>query len=816
MFAISPCMFFCFSSRRRHTRWPRDWSSDVCSSDLNYIVNDDFEDKELDTAVEDFPESDDYSVIDEWNEDKTIKSVPRIVEDPLGENGNVMFVEDLGDTAVAVVKDIPRQEEPFTVELDFMTEEFGHSTKALRILDGSTVAAEVELRNIDGKDILGYSIPGGHEILDDDFQVDEWYNIKLLVDPENQEATPVINDVVMPTYNWRFLDATGITRLLTMAPPIGGAVSTHYDNLKVYEGIDDSLLNPDTPPDKVEDTDMSTDDLSVFLDWGPVDAAKSYTVKMSTDPDGPFEPVVGSIDQVLTHTKIDVVRNGTYYFVIEANNAQGSTESDVISIDVEENLDKIPAFPGAEGGGKFTTGGRGHEVYTVTTLDDYEPGEEPIEGSLRHALSEDNRNIVFDVSGTIYLKADLEVALKNVTISGQTAPGDGITIANSDLDIGGSENLIMRYIRVRPGITNSTSEPDGIDGVDTKDIILDHISTSWSTDENLSIYRSENITVQNSIIGESLTMAEHEKGKHGYGGIWGGKNATYFNNILATHTSRNPRIGGSTPGQTTVDLNNNIIYNWESNSIYGGNFSDVNIVNNYMKQGPGTRDNVKNRIVNPGIFGSPSSWYVSGNYMFGDPEVTADNSKGIHNIAADATIRTEPIPFPESRLREPKSAEDAYHDILNKAGATFPRRDAIDARIVYDIINGTGRFINSEEEVGGYPELESLPALKDSDGDGIPDEWEIANGLDPNDPDDANEVTESGYTNLELYLNSLVDDDYKADNPVAEITSPTLNSIHEAGKDLEIKTKAESANGIEKVEFYSGSEKLGEDRKSVV
>src|SRR5699024_10195655 len=122
-----------------------------------------------------------------------------------------------------------------------------------------------------------------------------------------------------------------------------------------------------------------------------------------------------------------------------------------------------------------------------------------------------------------------------------------------------------------------------------------------STDENLSIYRSENITVQNSIISESLTMAEHEKGKHGYGAIWGGKNATYFNNIIATHTSRNPRIGGSTPGETTVDLNNNIIYNWASNSIYGGNFSDVNIVNNYMKPGPGTVDNVKNRIVNPGI-----------------------------------------------------------------------------------------------------------------------------------------------------------------------------------------------------------------------
>src|SRR5699024_3192716 len=263
---------------------------------------------------------------------------------------------------------------------------------------------------------------------------------------DNQVSATSVNLIVMPTYDWRFLNATGITRVLTKAPG-GSAISSYFDNLKVYEGIDESLLNPDTPPEKVTDTDISTDDLSVFIDWEPVEDAKSYTVKMATDPDGPFEPVVGSIDQVLTHTRIDVVSNGTYYFVIEANNAKGSTESDAISIDVEEDTGKIPAFPGAEGGGKFTTGGRGHEVYTVTTLEDYGPGEDPIEGSLRHALSEDNRNIVFDVSGTIYLKQDLDAGLKNVTIAGQTAPGDGITLANYDLEIGGSENLIIRYIR---------------------------------------------------------------------------------------------------------------------------------------------------------------------------------------------------------------------------------------------------------------------------------------------------------------------------------------------------------------------------------
>src|SRR5690625_2145412 len=175
-----------------------DVTSEPEEPDRVYIVNDDFEDKAPGTLVENLPESDGYSVVDAWNKDGTVKSEPRIVEDPLGENGNVMFVEDLGDTAVAVVKDIPRQDKPFTVELDFMNEEFGHATKALRILDGSTVAAEVELRQIDGKDILGYSIPGGHEILDDDFQVNEWYNIKLLV--EDRKSTRLNSSHVAISY----------------------------------------------------------------------------------------------------------------------------------------------------------------------------------------------------------------------------------------------------------------------------------------------------------------------------------------------------------------------------------------------------------------------------------------------------------------------------------------------------------------------------------------------------------------------------------------------------------------------------------------
>lgn len=808
MIALSLIMIMVFSSMNIEA-----FADDIPQSKLAervYIVNDDYENKTPGLAVEDFPAADNYFTLYEWSKDKTIKSTPKVVVDPLGEKGNVISVEDLSDSDPAVVKNIPRQTKPFTVEIDFMTETFGHATKVLRLLNGSGVALEVELRTINGKNILGYSIPGGHAILDDDFQVKKWYNIRLLVNPETQEATPIINNVLKPTYKWRFLSSDpGIDKVKTRAPA-APAISVYFDNMKVYEGIDDPLVNPEAAPEQAKNVTVSTEDLSTFIKWDAVYGASSYTVTMATDPNGPFEPVVGAIETVLTYAKIDVVKDGTYYFKVEANNAKGTSTSDAVSIEVKENTDKMIAFPGAEGGGKFTTGGRGHEVYTVTTLEDYGPGEQPIQGSLRHALSENNRTVVFAVSGTIYLKSILSPTLKNVTIAGQTAPGDGITLAHYGLNLGGSENVIIRYMRFRPGITHMNDEPDAIDGVDIKDLILDHVSTSWSTDETLSVYRSENITVQWSMVSESLTMSGHEKGKHGYGGIFGGKNATYHNNIIATHTSRNPRIGGSNPGQTSVDFNNNVIYNWGFNSIYGGNFSDVNIVNNYMKPGPGTKANQYKTIVNPGIFGSPSSWYVAGNYMFGASDVTANNRLGIINPTADATLRNDPIPFPEQRKRELKSAEEAYQEVLGKAGATLPKRDAVDARIVNDIINGTGRFINNEYEVGGYPQLHSLPAPIDSDQDGMPDEWETAQGLNPNDPADGKAITGSGYSNLENYLNSLVDMGHIAENPVAEITSPTLNSIHEVGKDLVIKTNVSSPNGIEKVEFYNGAEKIGE------
>jgi hypothetical protein len=479
----------------------------------------------------------------------------------------------------------------------------------------------------------------------------------------------------------------------------------------------------------------------------------------------------------------------------------------------------IPAFPGAEGGGMYTTGGRGYDVYEVTTLEDYDPtkGEAVIPGSLRDAVSSSNRTIVFRVSGTINLKRELTLKyIKNLTIAGQTAPGDGICVAGFSTNLSNSENIILRYMRFRPGSENIDSEPDAIWGRDIKNLIIDHISASWSTDETLSFYRNTNITVQWSIINESLTVSGHAKGRHGYGGIWGGENSTFHHNLMATHTSRTPRIGQGAAGNgsapATFDMRNNVIYQWGFNSTYGGENSFINIVNNYYKPGPGTREDVINRIVQPGAAGKPSQWYIAGNFMFGSKEVTKDNIKGVADyVEKDAALLDAPNDIPGAKYVTTENAEKAYKEVLEKAGAVLPRRDAVDSRIVQDVKDGTGRFINREYEVGGYPELKSAEAPLDTDHDGMPDAWEVEKGLDPNNKEDGKAITDSGYSNLEIYLNSIADMNFKPDNPVVKVITPKMNGTYLAGGQMTIDVEAKDKDGIGKVEFYKNDEKLGED-----
>ncbi|WP_159519233.1 pectate lyase family protein [Sunxiuqinia indica] len=444
------------------------------------------------------------------------------------------------------------------------------------------------------------------------------------------------------------------------------------------------------------------------------------------------------------------------------------------------------AFPGAEGFGRYTKGGRGGDVYIVDKLTDNP--DSPQEGSLRWALELDcRRTIVFAVSGTIALKAPLKVSHGHVTIAGQTAPGDGICVKNYAFSVSSSD-VIIRHLRFRCGDeTLQSSAQDAMNGKRKEDIIIDHCSLSWSIDETMSFYDNKNLTVQWCIVSESLYDSGHKKGKHGYGGIWGGTGASFHHNLIASHTSRLPRFNGArfdtTPETEYTDFRNNVIFNWGFQNVYGGEEGNYNLVNNYYKAGPATKRNgeLPHRILsltheyiknkgneNADTLGA-GKFYIEGNYVDGFPEVTADNwTKGVQK-ASDKVIHgarlEEPVPFAPVNTQD---AEEAYRLVLKYAGATKPQRDPIDQRIVWETETGVCKFgdswgansgiIDSQKSVGGWPELKSKPAPKDTDRDGMPDEWEVKNKLDPKNASDRNgDCDGDGYTNLEEYLNELAE-----------------------------------------------------------
>ena len=374
---------------------------------------------------------------------------------------------------------------------------------------------------------------------------------------------------------------------------------------------------------------------------------------------------------------------------------------------------QLPAFPGAEGFGRYTSGGRGGDVYIVTNLQD--SVTKPPEGSLRWALNKSGpRTIVFAVSGTIELKRGLDITKGDVTIAGQTAPGDGICIRNHTVSVE-ADNVIIRYIRFRCGISAGAGDPsDAITGIGNRNIIIDHCSMSWSVDEAASFYDNENFTMQWCIVSESLYDAGHPKGEHGYGGIWGGAGASFHHNLMASHTSRNPRFCGAryhpeTRETEIVDFRNNVIFNWGFNSSYGGEMGQQNMINNYYKSGPATRKQVRHRIVEPSD--SLGKWYISGNHVEGSREVTADNWNGgvQGDFALSADIRAE-LPFPFSPVNTDK-AKRAYKLVMKNAGALLPKRDSYDERIIGEVISGECSYgdsygagtgiIDSQESVGG-------------------------------------------------------------------------------------------------------------------
>lgn len=475
------------------------------------------------------------------------------------------------------------------------------------------------------------------------------------------------------------------------------------------------------------------------------------------------------------------------------------------------------AFPGAEGGGMYVTGGRGGAVYHVTNLFD-----DTREGSLRYGIEKMGRplTIVFDVAGVIPLTKQLKVSKGDLTIAGQTAPGAGICLKNYTLSINAG-NVIVRFIRCRMG-DEQKSEDDAMHINSSKSevagVIIDHCSLSWCTDECGSFYGVTNFTLQWCILSESLRNSIHGKGSHGYGGLWGGENATYHHNLLAHHDSRNARIDHDYLNtlKGPVSLVNNVIYNWQGNTTYGGesfNASDdyrkYNIINNYYRPGPATKGRI--RFIDPttscdncsglktypdgssvpsGSKIVPGHFYMDGNVMHGKSEMTADNWQGLSSggLKIVSTIKSTEI-FRYSQMSPSvslHSAQKAFDAVLAHAGASLCR-DGIDARIAgeanegkytYTGSNGsTGGFIDTQTDVAdatwknGWPvysaTAEQLEAAADADGDGIPDAVEDKWGLDKGNASDGAACTidpQKRYTNLEMYLHYLVRDIVAAQN----------------------------------------------------
>lgn len=470
----------------------------------------------------------------------------------------------------------------------------------------------------------------------------------------------------------------------------------------------------------------------------------------------------------------------------------------------------VRAFPGAEGGGMYTTGGRGGAVYHVTKLTD-----DGTVGTLRHAVEQSGaRTIVFDVAGTIALSRELEIKKGDLTIAGQTAPGDGICLRDFPVTIK-ADNVIIRYLRFRMGDTTQ-AEDDALGGKYHSNIVIDHCSVSWCTDECASFYANRNFTMQWCIISESLNNSVHGKGAHGYGGIWGGGNASFHHNLLAHHKSRNPRFdhpyvydknnasiieqyGGH------VDFRNNAIYNWgDSENCYGGEMCEINMVNNYFKEGPASKSNKYFFVAYGSSCTECSSYgytyeelltkvYADGNlYLKKDgsqADFSADNYAGIYDKArksyttyTDDNTGTYRLPGMLSIEHDGQacyttthSAEGAFDAILSYAGASL-KRDAVDQRAADDARSGratitdggngsTDGIIDTQSAVGGWPVLtatdEEIARAKDSDGDGIPDYYEELFGLDKNNAADGRTKTldpKGLYTNLEVYLHYLVRD----------------------------------------------------------
>jgi pectate lyase len=422
------------------------------------------------------------------------------------------------------------------------------------------------------------------------------------------------------------------------------------------------------------------------------------------------------------------------------------------------------AFPGAEGFGRFARGGRGGDVYHVTTLADDGPG------SLRDGIrtAKGPRTIVFDLSGTIVLKSQLVIDKSYLTIAGQSAPGDGICLRDQTFHIKKASHIIVRYLRVRLGDQNKPrpTGPDCIDTTDVDHVIFDHLSAGWGIDGNHDLRRGGNFTLQWSIYAEALNNSLHHKGSHAmlasFRDLTGG--ISLHHNLFASSRERHPTLGGSprTDPKAVADFRNNVIYNLEGATNLGN--CEINVINNYYRPGPNTPANHQPIAVKTENRGA-TKVYLSGNLFEGIDKFDRDNflavdfvrwAKGNYLTTTLAEVRHDSEFSLDGKVPATQSARDAYETVLAKSGASLAR-DAADTRVVKGVRDRTNRRIDSQEEVGGWPELKSKPAPSDRDRDGMPDQWEKDHGLNPDDASDGNRDRDNdGYTNLEEYLNGLV------------------------------------------------------------
>jgi hypothetical protein len=436
---------------------------------------------------------------------------------------------------------------------------------------------------------------------------------------------------------------------------------------------------------------------------------------------------------------------------------------------------KIPAFPGAEGGGMWSFGGRGGKVYVVTSLADSGPG------TFREACEAGGaRVVVFNVAGIIRLKDRIRIRAPYITIAGSTATGDGVCVAGNTVELE-THDIVVRHMRFRRGATGVGDRNDSIGGNPVGNVMIDHVSASWGLDENMSMYRhmygppgggkelklpTVNITIQYSIFSEALDTYNHA-----FGSTIGGHNSTFHHNLWACNTGRNPSVGMD----GDFGFANNVLFNWKHRTIDGGDhLSLYNIINNYLKPGPVTPkgDPISYRILKPEArrgrdvprdFGKA---YVHGNVVEGNERVTRDNWAG--GVQLGDEYNAEEI-LPKVRVDEPmpmapltiQSAEDAYETVLDNAGATRPGRDPVDRRVVAMVRTGKVTYepgkgiITDVNQVGGYPDYKGEP-YADADKDGLPDDWEAKYGLNPNDPSDASkDASGDGYTNIEAFIDGL-------------------------------------------------------------